>query len=126
MICRLTAMSSKCKGLRFLTRHFVAGCSITFEADPAFPQLVRCADATLGWGINNPDCNYAFAALDGTATYRLIGNLGMARHIDLQLHEANFCEAPNFRVVGSAKRKDVSRTPASRTRSIQRATTGAQ
>ena len=84
---------------------------MTFEADPDLPQLVRCADATLGWGIKNPDGNYAFAALDGTATYRLTGNLGMARHIDLQLHEAHFCEAPNFRVIASAKRKDLDTGP---------------
>ncbi len=95
------------EGLRFLTRYLIAGCSLTLEADPAFPQFVRFADATLGWGINNPDGVYAFAALDGAGTYRISGNLGSAAHIDLQLHAPHFAEAPQYRVVASAKRPDL-------------------
>ncbi len=93
--------------LRFLTRYLVAGCSLALEADPAYPQLVRFADATLGWGINNPDGSYAFAALDGDATYRITGDVGTAAHFDLQLHAPSFCEAPDYRVVATLKRHDL-------------------
>jgi hypothetical protein len=95
------------EGLRFLTRHLAAGLSMTLEADPAYPQLVRFADPTLSWGINNPDGNYAFAALDGDGTYRLAGDIGTATHIDLQLHAPSFTEAPNYQIVGALKRDDL-------------------
>jgi hypothetical protein len=95
------------EGLRFLTRHLVAGLSMTLEADPAYPQFVRFADPTLSWGINNPDGNYAFLALDGSGTYRVSGDLGTAEHLDFQVHAPSFTEAPDYRIVGARKRPDL-------------------
>ena len=99
------------EGLRFLTRHLVAGLSMTLEADPAFPQFVRFADPTCSWGVNNPDGNYAFLAVDGAATYRVTGNLGTAPHVDFQVHAPSFVEAPDYRVVHTRRRRDLTTGP---------------
>ncbi len=99
------------EGLRFVLRHLVAGISMTIEADPAYPQFVRFADPTLSWGINNPDSNFAFLAIDGAATYRIVGDLGTADHIDFQVHAPGYSEMPDYRVVGGLKRRDLDVSP---------------
>jgi hypothetical protein len=59
-------------------------------ADPDYPELVRCYDTILSWGIDNPDCIYQVAAVRDDATYCLSGQRGTARHVDIQLNDGHF------------------------------------
>ena len=99
------------EGERYLLAYLAAGIAMVFESDPNYPQFVRFADPVCSWGINNPDGNYAFLAVDGGASYRIIGDLGNAPVIEFQVNAPTFTGAPRYRNTATRKRGDLTVGP---------------
>lgn len=53
------------------------------SADPDFPTFVPCCGYFQHLGSPNPDTVYRRAAIDGSASYRLTGDLGTARQVTI-------------------------------------------
>src|SRR3954452_9549708 len=53
------------------------------SADPDFPTFVPCCGYFQHLGSPNPDTVYRRAAIDGSASYRLNGDLGTARQVTI-------------------------------------------
>ncbi len=83
----------RAEGFRYLTRFLAAGIvgCVTHD-DPAQPVFGRLMDITMPWGLDNPDCLYLYAPLEPGAVYRVFGDRGTARHIDLQVNFGHFAE----------------------------------
>ena len=89
-------------GIKYLTRYLTAGSILAVENnDPEYPWFERWADQAWSWGIDNPDGNYEFAAVNDTDTYRIYGRRGTAHQFDVQVHAPHFCEHPNHRVIAN-------------------------
>jgi len=110
--CRPDTPAMRAEGWRYLTRYFTGGALLCLElADPDWPELQRMVDTTCSWGIDNPDCIYLYAAVRGDATYRLRGNAGSARHLDVQVSRGHFADAPDFGVIASVARDEIPVAP---------------
>jgi hypothetical protein len=78
-------------GTRYLLGFLAAGIRLCVELDDTDrPQLGAMVEPRMTWGLDNPDCNYRYARLDGTGTYRLTGHRGGARHLELQVNSGHF------------------------------------
>ncbi len=83
----------RAEGLRYLTRFAAAGIvGCMAHDDPEQPVLGRLMDVTMPWGLDNPDCLYLYAPLASDGIYRIFGDRGTARHIDLQVNFGHFAE----------------------------------
>jgi hypothetical protein len=81
----------RAEGFRYLTRLLAAGIVTCLEhADPDYPSFGRMMDCTMRWGLDCPDCLYLYATVRGDASYRIHGNRGTARHIDIQVNYGHF------------------------------------
>jgi len=81
----------RAEGFRYLTRLLAAGIVTCIEhADPDDPSFGRMVDYTMRWGLDCPDCLYLYATVRGDAEYRVYGNRGSARHIDIQVNYGHF------------------------------------
>jgi hypothetical protein len=63
-------------------------CWLTYaigHTDPAHPALFRSSDPVYQWGGPNADQVARRAAIDGTGTYRLVGNMGTCEEFVLQM-----------------------------------------
>ena len=75
------------EGLRYVLRFLAAGIAVCVEHDdPAVPELTHSIEDRMSWGLDNADCNYSYARVDGTGEYRISGNRGSARHIEFQIN----------------------------------------
>ncbi len=83
----------RAEGFRYLTRFLAAGIvGCVAHDDAEQPVFGRLMDVTMPWGLDNPDCLYLYAPLEPGAVYRVFGDRGTARHIDLQVNFGHFAE----------------------------------
>jgi hypothetical protein len=83
----------RAEGFRYLTRLLAAGITTCVEhADGDAPSFGRMVDYDMRWGLDCPDCLYLYATVRGDAAYRIYGNRGSARHIDIQVNWGHFGE----------------------------------
>lgn len=86
----------RAEGLRYLLRFLAAGIAACVEYDDTeTPELGRYIENHMSWGLDNPDCNYSYTRLRGDATYRISGNRGTARHLELQVNTGHMSDG-NF------------------------------
>lgn len=73
-------------GVMFALHFAAAGAQFSFEQDAAFPIFEKFLSYTgKGHGIGNPDCTYHHAALDAGYVYRVSGNRGTMRILDVEV-----------------------------------------
>jgi hypothetical protein len=79
--------AGRAAGVRYLTRFLAAGLRVCVECDdPDYPVFGRMIDNAMGWGLDNPDCNYSWARVRGDAEYRIEGTRGSACHLEFQVN----------------------------------------
>ena len=79
------------EGYRYLARFLAAGLkSCVTHDDPNEPILHSMIDESAPWGLDHPDCHYLYGALQPNANYRLIGDLGTANVLDVQINSGHF------------------------------------
>lgn len=77
---------AKAEGAQYLLRFLAAGLRICVELDDNdHPFIDYSIYNRMSWGLDNPDCNYSYARLDGCTAYRIFGNLGSAANIEFQV-----------------------------------------
>jgi hypothetical protein len=82
-----TGVAATALGERYLTRFLAAGLRVCLECDdPDYPRFGRMVENTMSWGLDNPDCNYAWARVRGDAEYTIEGTRGSARHLEFQVN----------------------------------------
>ncbi|MCW2786365.1 MAG: hypothetical protein JWP74_2882 [Marmoricola sp.] len=75
------------EGMRYLLRFLQAGLRICIEAeDTAAPMLTRSIEHRMTWGLDNPDTTYLYSRLAPGRSYRLTGDRGSARHLEVQVN----------------------------------------
>lgn len=72
-------------GYRHVLRSIAKGLEAEVRQDPDFPYF-RILDWWLREGGDNPDQRYAFTPIRGGETYRVWGDLGSARRVELQIY----------------------------------------
>ncbi|WP_208029285.1 hypothetical protein [Rhabdothermincola sediminis] len=83
----------RAEGLRYLLRFLAAGIAACIEYDDTeTPELGRYIENRMSWGLDNPDCNYSYTRIRGGATYRVSGNRGTARHLELQVNTGHMAD----------------------------------
>jgi hypothetical protein len=83
----------RAEGFRYLTQLLAAGTVVCVaHADPDYPEFGRMIDHTMKWGLDAPDCLYLYASVRGDASYRISGDRGTARHLDIQVNWGHFAE----------------------------------
>ena len=81
----------KAQGYLYLTRFLAAGLRLCLEhADPDYPTFGRMVDITMPWGADCPDCLYLYATVGAGRRYRIFGNIGTARQVDIQLISGHY------------------------------------
>ena len=79
------------EGYRYLTRFLEAGIrSCVAHADADYPVFARMIEHDMTWGLDVPDCLYAYAPIRGDARYRIDGWRGTANHIDIQANTGHY------------------------------------
>ena len=85
------SLAQRAAGLRYLTRFLAAGIRVCIECDdPDYPTFGRMIDSAMSWGLDNPDCSYSWARVRGDAAYRIRGERGSARHLEVQVNSGHF------------------------------------
>ena len=76
----------KAEGAQYLLRFLSAGLRVCVELDDTeHPFIDFSIYNRMSWGLDNPDCNYSYARIDGRQRYRIAGNLGAAANIEFQV-----------------------------------------
>lgn len=79
--------ADQAEGTRYLLRFLQAGLRLCIEAeDTAAPMLTRSIEHRMTWGLDNPDTTYLYSRLAPGQTYRLTGDRGSARHLEVQVN----------------------------------------
>jgi hypothetical protein len=74
------------EGVRYLMRFLQAGLRVCIEADDAqAPMLTRSVEHRMTWGLDNPDTTCLYSRLEPGRSYRLTGDRGTARHLEVQV-----------------------------------------
>lgn len=82
-----TGAAAAAIGERYLTRFLAAGVRVCLECDdPDYPAFGRMTENVMSWGLDNPDCNYAWARVRGDAEYKIVGSRGSVRHLEFQVN----------------------------------------
>lgn len=69
-------------GIQYISRYVTKALAREVEfADPLFPQLRLLQSPTSKNFGDNPDCTYLVARIDGSHTYRIVGNRGTVRWV---------------------------------------------
>jgi len=77
----------RASGWRYLLGFLAAGLRVCIEADETgAPALTRSIEPRMTWGLDNPDTAYRYTRLDGAGRYRVTGDRGSARHLELQVN----------------------------------------
>src|SRR5690606_17377059 len=78
---------TRARGLQYLLRFLAAGIAVCMEHDDTVtPELVHMIGHRTSWGLDNPDCVYSYTRIDGAGSYRIVGQAGTARHVELQVN----------------------------------------
>jgi hypothetical protein len=80
--------------LRVLDNMVLTGVEV---ADPAYPRLVRLFDTYRQFGNANPDCVYFYCRVSPEHTYRIYGNRGTARLLEVQTMDGHILAGPNHK-----------------------------
>ncbi|MEZ4217462.1 MAG: hypothetical protein R3E88_13345 [Myxococcota bacterium] len=75
----------RARGYEYLLRSMIQSFEAELLPDPDFPYF-RVLDFRLRGGGDNPDQRYAFASIRGAVPYRVFGELGSARRLEVQLY----------------------------------------
>ena len=74
------------EGALYLLRFLAAGLRVCVELDdPGHPLIAHNTYNRMSWGLDNPDCNYSYARLDGSTSYRIHGRIGSACNLEFQV-----------------------------------------
>jgi hypothetical protein len=74
-------------GVRYLLDFLAAGLTVCVQHDDTdVPELGHMIHHRHTWGLDNPDCLYSYTRLRGGGTYRITGEMGTARHLELQVN----------------------------------------
>jgi hypothetical protein len=80
-------------GLRYLLDFLAAGLTVCVQHDDTdVPELGHMIHHRATWGLDNPDCLYSYTRLRGDGTYRIRGQMGSARHLELQVNTGHLCD----------------------------------
>ncbi len=86
----------KAEGAQYLLRFLAAGLRVCVELDDStHPFIDFNIYNRMSWGLDNPDCNYSYARLDGTQRYRISGHIGCADNIEFQVTSGHHADG-NF------------------------------
>ena len=89
------------EALRYFTRLFASGLVAEVEfCDPAYPNLTSFLTPWLNWGYPNPDGRYHWTMLSGEYEYRIWGNRGSHRLLDIEVWEGDLSNMNGCSVVG--------------------------
>lgn len=112
---RMTASPlQRADGLRYLTRFLAAGLSVCVAFDdPDYPEFGRMVENRMSWGMDNPDCLYSYTRLRGDRHYRITGDPGTARHLELQVNTGHFGDGnfAGWKAVSALTLGDLDRGP---------------
>jgi hypothetical protein len=76
----------RAEGLRYMLQQVQSAAQMALIREPGQIPLLRIGPTTLNkWGMDGADGKYMNAAIEGTGTYRLYGQLGTARLFAIQL-----------------------------------------
>ncbi len=76
---------TRAEGVRHLTRLIAGALPITMETvNPDYPQLLQLLGTRIQLGLPSADCHYLWAQLHGDNVYRISGDRGTAKVIDLE------------------------------------------
>jgi hypothetical protein len=75
----------RARGYEFLLRSLIQSLEAELIQDPDYPYF-RVLDFWLRGGGDNPDQRYAFSPIRGGEAYRIHGELGSARRVEVQLY----------------------------------------
>ncbi|MBB34961.1 MAG: hypothetical protein CME88_02130 [Hirschia sp.] len=90
------------QSVRYLLRIFRGMEFTALELDdPYFPRLGRMFDTYLPYPNSNPDCVYMFGRVTEGETYRITGNAGTARILEVQIMNGQFPAGPNHKSLGT-------------------------
>jgi len=82
-------------GARYLQRVLRGMLLTAIEVDdPDYPVLVRLFDTYLPYGNANPDCIYFHATVSPNHVYRITGQRGTARIVEVQIMDGHFVAGP--------------------------------
>jgi hypothetical protein len=109
-----TSPLQRADGLRYLTRFLAAGLAVCVAFDdPEYPEFGRMVENRMSWGMDNPDCLYSYTRLRGDRRYRITGDPGSARHLELQVNTGHFGDGDfaGWKAVSAVTRADVALDP---------------
>ncbi|MCK9504506.1 MAG: DUF1214 domain-containing protein [Porticoccaceae bacterium] len=90
---------TRAEGVRQLTRLIAGGFPITMEMiDPDYPQFLQLLSTRVQWGLPSADCHYVWAPLHGDNVYRIVGDRGTARVIDLEVREDHIAHLGDWKL----------------------------
>jgi hypothetical protein len=90
---------ARAEGVRQLTRLIAGGIGITMEnVDPDFPSFIQLLSTRIQWGLPSPDCHYLWAPVHGDNVYRIVGDRGTARVIDLESREDHLAHIAQWKL----------------------------
>jgi hypothetical protein len=92
---------AKAEGVRYLTRWLAQGSVLIMEADPAYPHLVAHCWPLGNFGMPCPDYLYAYAALDGSYSYRITGTRRTARRLTVEIYQPGYVDFSTMTVFAS-------------------------
>ncbi len=76
---------TRAEGVRHLTRLIAGALPITMECvNPDYPQFLQLLGTRIQLGLPSADCHYLWAQLHGDNVYRISGDRGTAKVIDLE------------------------------------------
>lgn len=90
---------TRAEGVRQLTRLIAGGLPITMEMiDPDYPQFLQLLSTRVQWGLPSADCHYLWAPAHGDNVYRIVGDRGTARVIDLEVREDHLAHLGDWKL----------------------------
>lgn len=90
---------TRAEGVRQLTRIIAGAFPITMElVDPRYPQFLQLLSTRVQWGLPSADCHYIWAPVHGDYTYRIIGDRGTAKVIDLEARHSHIARLGEWKL----------------------------
>jgi hypothetical protein len=78
---------SRADGMRYLFDFLAAGLTVCIQHDDTdLPEIGHMIHHRATWGLDNPDCLYSYTRVRGDTTYRVRGEGGAPRHLELQVN----------------------------------------
>lgn len=90
---------TRAEGVRQLTRIIAGAFPVTMElVDPRYPQFLQLLSTRVQWGLPSADCHYLWAPVHGDHTYRVVGDRGTARVIDLEVRHSHIARLGEWKL----------------------------